>query len=225
MLHVAITRAAPRGRRPGRRRPPVTLPRGADRRGTPHACATAGPFPPGRRRAARPARPRPAPAGGRSSGGRAAGLAVGALAAGQGPRLRRAVRPSPAGHRARPAGVVARAAGPPGHRPHEAGGLRRGDPRRARTVLRPGPEPRRRPIQPDRCRAARTSRLGATTRYASSQISATSAQSRPTSSRRPIQPLPPTYGGRKKRSGSASTSSACTPGGAAHTRWGKSSWW
>jgi hypothetical protein len=44
---------------------------------------------------------------------------------------------------------------------------------------------------------------------------ATISQSGPVSSTTPTQPLPPVYGGRKKRSGSASISCACAPGGAA----------
>ena len=55
---------------------------------------------------------------------------------------------------------------------------------------------------------------------------ASSSQSGPTSRRTPSQPRPPTYGGRKNRSGSVSTSSACAPGGAAHQMPTLSSpWW
>src|SRR5580704_12669467 len=42
----------------------------------------------------------------------------------------------------------------------------------------------------------------------------------------PIQPRPPTYGGRKNRSGPAAVSSCCAPGRPAHHRCGNSSlWW
>ena len=41
----------------------------------------------------------------------------------------------------------------------------------------------------------------------------------------PSQPRPPTYGGRKNRSGSCSTSWACVPGGAAHQMASRPSWW
>jgi D-amino-acid oxidase len=61
---------------------------------------------------------------------------------------------------------------------------------------------------------------GAITRYASWQSSAISVQSTSPSSRTPIQPRPPTYGGRKNRPGSDAASSCCAPGGAAHHRCG-----
>ena len=56
---------------------------------------------------------------------------------------------------------------------------------------------------------------GAIVRKASRQMASSSSES--TSSRcTPSQPRWPTYGGRKKRSGSLSTRSACTPSGAPH---------
>ena len=61
---------------------------------------------------------------------------------------------------------------------------------------------------------------GATARNASRQMAVSSAVLTSASST-PSQPRWPTYGGRKNRSGSVSTISACTPSGAAHqmARW------
>jgi hypothetical protein len=58
----------------------------------------------------------------------------------------------------------------------------------------------------------------ATLRYASSHTTSISLQSIPPSRRTPSHPRPPTYGGRKNRSGSVATSSPWEPGGAAHQK-------
>jgi uncharacterized protein YndB with AHSA1/START domain len=78
----------------------------------------------------------------------------------------------------------------------------------------------RRPTRGQRSSRSATSRAGATARYASSHSSAISAQSAGTSRRTPIQPRPPTYGGRKNRPGADARSSACAPGRPAHHRCG-----
>jgi len=61
---------------------------------------------------------------------------------------------------------------------------------------------------PQRGRTNAPRRLGATSRYASRSRSSRSSQATAPSSQTPTQPLGPTYGGTKKRCGSASTISA-----------------